>query len=144
MIWSFCFLWTWRDHVQVHTHPKVEDLPWILVYEMLFLTPPSAVHVRHPVIRSHGESRAEQTDSREEPRFLITGHGTPKGQAAGPEKPAAWDYYSHRGAAQEQQVSKRGASSSSPCSLSSSSRSHKHSDSHRKRTHTEASLLVFF
>ena len=61
---------------------------------------------------SHGQSRAEVSPERE-PRFLII--GTPKGQAEGPEKPAAWDYYVQRGATSKPQ---RGASS---CSLSSSS-----------------------
>lgn len=71
--------------------------------------------------------------------FFDHRYGTPKGQAEGPEKPAAWDYYFQPGAAQERQVSKRGVSSSSL----SSSASPKHSDSHRHHTHTEASLACF-
>lgn len=71
--------------------------------------------------------------------FFDHRYGTPKGQAEGPEKPAAWDYYFQPGAAQERQVGKRGVSSSSL----SSSASPKHSDSHRHHTHSEASLACF-
>lgn len=72
--------------------------------------------------------------------FFDHRYGTPKGQAEGPEKPAAWDYYFQPGAAQERQVSKRGVSSSSL----SSSASPKHSDSHRHHTHTQRHLLLVF
>lgn len=88
---------------------------------------------------SHGESRAAQTSLERSLIFFDHRYGTPKGQAEGPEKPAAWHYYFQPWPVQEQQVSKRGVSSSSLSSCTSP----KHCHSHRLRGHRGISACFY-
>lgn len=112
---------------------------FVIFFDTIHKAPPSALCVLWH--RLYDWRVPGLTDkSGEESPFFDHRYGTPKGQAEGPEKPAAWHYYFQRGAAREQHVSKCRVSSS----LLSSSSSPKHSDSHRQHSHTKASPFALY
>lgn len=113
----FSFNWTWYNHPQTftqYTHTQVRPgfyyvICYVLKSWLIFIfsdnmywTTPSAVHVRHPadaagvIWRGSSQHKSRGAFFNQRPRHAY------RGQADGPEKPAAWDYYFQRGAPSEQ------------------------------------------